>query len=211
MPVVRIREEANGVKLGVWQITESQDELTAAASEQGLDTSYCGQFKTPYRNAQCLAVRLLLAELLGKREVKLFYDEFGKPHLQNGPHVSISHSKKMVAVIVDPQASTGIDIEFFSEKVKRIGSRFLHERELITIDAAHETAHLLLFWGGKEAMYKAYGKKELIFKEQLYIPAFRYAESGVFKGEVRLGQRHQCFTLKHEKIDNYTLVYLLNS
>ena len=38
-----------------------------------------------------LSVRHLLAEF-GYKDVDLFYDENGKPHLKDGKHISITHS-----------------------------------------------------------------------------------------------------------------------
>ena len=45
-----------------------------------------------------LSVRMLLAEF-GYTDSDLFYDSFGKPHLKDGKHISISHSYSFSAVV----------------------------------------------------------------------------------------------------------------
>jgi 4'-phosphopantetheinyl transferase len=211
MPILTIREETKTLRIGVWEITETLAELLKRTTEFGLDVSDCRAFQAPKRQMQCLAVRLLLAKLLPTNAIQLMYDQHGKPYLQNGPYLSISHSHDMVAVIVNYRQATGIDIERYSEKVKRIETRFLNETEQQMIDRHHEIDHLLVCWGGKEALYKAYGKKELIFKRQLIISPFSFQEQGVFEGKIHTTKGNQPYTLKYEKIHHYTLVYLLNS
>ncbi len=60
---------------------------------------------------QCgfLSVRRLIAEF-GYSDVDLLYDEHGKPHLEDGKYISITHSFNFCAVIVS-DFKVGIDIE----------------------------------------------------------------------------------------------------
>ena len=46
-----------------------------------------------------LSVRHLLKEV-GYSDADLIYDEFGKPHLKDGKHISITHSFTFSAIII---------------------------------------------------------------------------------------------------------------
>ena len=78
----------------------------------------------------------------------------------------------------------GIDIEYRSDRVKRIRSRFLAPEEEQNIDTAHEEEHLLVYWCAKEALYKLAGRKRWIFANN---SIFRLSHT-VRKAAWRLGK-----------------------
>ncbi|HRF40821.1 MAG TPA: 4'-phosphopantetheinyl transferase superfamily protein, partial [Saprospiraceae bacterium] len=57
-------------------------------------------------------------------------------------------------------------------KIERLAPRFLNETEMACITTDHKLLHLHLFWGAKESLYKAYGRKELDFREHIPIAPF---------------------------------------
>ena len=50
-----------------------------------------------------LSVRMLLVEF-GYTDEDLVYDSFGKPHLKDGKHISITHSYNFSAVVISSKA-----------------------------------------------------------------------------------------------------------
>lgn len=100
----------------------------------------------------------LLVEMLCS-EVELSHNEDGKP-LVEGYHISISHTKGYVAIILSQKHQVGIDIEYRSERVKRISKRFLRSDEHFT-----ETEDLLTVWCVKETIYKLFSEDHLTYQD----------------------------------------------
>jgi hypothetical protein len=74
--------------------------------------------------------------------------------------------------------------------------------------AQSDLNRLTLLWAGKEALYKLYGQKQLIFKTDMLIPDF---EINALKGQTDIvlfpqTPHNQVFTMTYEKLGNYWLV-----
>ncbi len=150
----------------------------------------------------------LLSALFPKDPVELQYTETNKPYLRNETcHISISHSHDKLVIIVNTRECTGIDIELVRDKVKNIQNKFLNAEELNF--AKDDTEALTKLWAAKEAIYKAYGLKEVDFKENIFIEKFNEIE-GEFYGKIDLPQFKRKYLLKCQKNENYILVYILN-
>jgi len=68
--------------------------------------------------------------------------------------------------------------------------------------------HLHVYWGAKEALYKAYGRKKLEFREHILIEPFAYnLKKGKCKGIVIKGDFSATYSLSYQKIGNHMLVY----
>jgi phosphopantetheinyl transferase (holo-ACP synthase) len=80
----------------------------------------------------------------------------------------------------------GIDVETTRLQLSKVADRILHQSELSILEKSKNKQRALqLFWGGKEALYKAYGKKNLEFSSQLVLSGIEdYGDS--FKGEIIL-------------------------
>jgi phosphopantetheinyl transferase len=57
----------------------------------------------------------MLLQNIGYSDFDLFYDEYGKFHLHDGRHISISHSNDFSAVVISNEI-LGLDIEQIKEK-----------------------------------------------------------------------------------------------
>jgi hypothetical protein len=114
-------------------------------------------------------------------------DDFGKPWPLDGKgNISISHSAHHIAIAFHPNSTQGIDIETHRPQLQKVAGRILHASELEKLETALDKQFLLqLFWGAKEAMYKAYGKKQLIFSSQLIVDTLPN-EPGTFSGRILL-------------------------
>lgn len=203
MPLFHQKNIANNIKVGVWHITENQDDLIKQSSLLNIDLTKLPVTKSESRIKQWISTRLLLSHFF--KDIEIIYDELGKPSLSNHWNISISHSGDYVAIILNEKENCGIDIEKISTKVERIKHKFLNENDLKII-TSHE--HLTLYWGAKEALYKYYGKKEVLFIENLFINSFSN-ESNYFEGIINMPDFSKEIKMVWDKIDNYLLVYTL--
>lgn len=159
------------------------------------------------REKEGAGVRFLLEKLLDN-EVELAYYDTGKPYLKGRTEeISISHSHDMLAVIVDKQKPTGIDIELIRDKVLKITHKFLSDKELKDI-AGQSIEKVLVYWAAKETLYKIYAKKSVDFREHLFITNFDYTETGgeIISNIIMSGFEKE-IKLKYMKVDEYMLVY----
>lgn len=110
------------------------------------------------REAEQEGEQKLLEKILG-RSIPIKHNSDGKP-LIDGYNISISHTLGYVTIILSKNYKVGIDIEYPSERVKRISSRFVREDEIFT-----SLSDLLTMWCVKESMYKLFSSKHLSLKE----------------------------------------------
>ena len=112
-------------RLLVFEITESSDELLQKSGNIEWFEVELKKFNSEKRKREFISVRLAMRALLGK-EVVICYDADGKPYLSDQSYqISISHSGKWIAVMAHPTRAVGIDIEYPSEKIAKLYTRFL--------------------------------------------------------------------------------------
>jgi len=203
MPVYQINNVSETIKVGVWKITETEDELSNTFIDKGFEKKSTYQTKNKQRLKQWLATRILLREFFDKANI--VYDDLGKPHVDNDWNISISHSNEFVAIVLNNNSHCGIDIEKISPKVERIKNKFLNPLDLEKITSLE---HLTVYWGAKEALYKYYGKKEVLFIENLFITNFS-TDKNDFSGSIELQNYSKELPMKWEKIEDFILVYTL--
>lgn len=148
------------------------------------------------KRTEWLASRELLFTLLDDpSRPECRYDEFGKPYIVGrAQHISVSHSEGWCAAMTASRPC-GVDIQVYSDTVGRIAPRFMNRDELQRAErAAHRTHHLHLIWGAKECLYKAYGRRQLGFREHIAIPVLSPA-SGTGLGEIRYEGLHLRYDL----------------
>jgi len=163
---------------GVWATEESPEELLSLLGSRADCLEGYEKLRAEKRKTEWLAVRVLLKELLGE-ESPIAYRPEGAPFLPEKPlFISISHTKGYAAVVLNEHSPAGIDIEYRSERVLKVSSRFLSEEEERFIDPAHRAAHLLICWCAKEALFKRIGRQGVDLRKHLHIPSFPYQEAG---------------------------------
>ena len=165
MPIIN-KIESEKITILVWEITETLEEIMAL--EGGINIS---NYTSKKRKKEHLASRLLVNEIYPTKTI--IYNEFGAPELNNGKHISISHSKELVAVIISDTKS-GLDIEQISEKPLSIASKFVSEKNLIKLNKEKAT----LIWCLKEAIYKWYQKGNVDFIKDIIIPELFAKKNG---------------------------------
>ena len=130
---------------GVWKMEESSDELLGMLEHKADYSSFLERVSAEKRRQERFASRMLLKELLGE-EARVDYHSTGAPFLACVPlYISISHTKDYVAVILDKRP-TGIDIEYRSDRILKIRSRFMNPEEEAGTDLEHQVEHLLILF-----------------------------------------------------------------
>ena len=139
----------------VWKITESLSQLYNEVTLNPSNTIRFNGMKSELHQRAFLSVRKLLQEK-NYTDFDLEYDEFGKPHLKDGKHISISHSHEFSTIIISDQ-KVGIDIELQREKIIKIADKFVNNQELQRLksfDNQDFIKKLTVKWGAKEAIFK---------------------------------------------------------
>lgn len=207
-------KENSHCTIGIWEIEEPLDmliyRLKSEYTEAGLpvDLAPLEQMKSHKRKLEWVAERILLNEIAGK-PVAISYDRYGKPFLSDSDNqISIAHSDNMVAVIHSTDSEVGIDIERISDKIGKIALRFLSAEEYEALSQHDRIFHLYLHWCAKEALYKLFGKKDLIFAENLHIPPFQCRErTGRFEGRILKNNYSEPLELRYFTSGEFVVVY----
>ena len=174
MAVVNIREVYPGVSLGLCQMDESPEQLFdlyphLLPYRSSLDDKY----KNDGRKLEFLAIRALMYEMLrvngASKGLLSHAGDFthngqGKP-LFRGYHVSISHTKGYAALILSKKSEVAVDIEYMSDRVERIASKFLRKDE-----RADSLDSKLVHWCAKETVFKLFSEENLLFEEMRVKP-----------------------------------------
>lgn len=208
MPLLFHRHINPEGELGVWRIAEEEsyflERLNLFPKEEvGLEKI------KGHRRLEWLAGRWLLHLMSGREDRgACLKDEFGKPYLENSLYqISISHSRELTSVMASPRL-VGVDIQKLVGKIDRIVHKFMRPVEFESVSSNSRLEHLHVYWGAKEALYKAYGRKKLDFRKHIFIEPFSYnLEIGKCKGFVEKDSYHMNFELYYEQIDDYVLVY----
>lgn len=176
---------------------------------KGFVTSPLKGMKSKTRMLEWLSVRLLLYRLLNK-SCEISYEVNGKPRLHGiDAHISISHSKNKIALIINFQKPTGIDIQKISVKLDAIKHKFLHPEEL-SPTSSFSIEKLCVYWSAKEAIYKVYGHPE-IFLRDIVLKDFEYDHRGSeLFARLAIEGKKESFKLKYETVEDYILAYVLN-
>lgn len=205
MPLLEKMEEP---RLGIWRMTESVDELLALLARPADHAAFLARVTSESRRRERLASRVLLAHLLGE-EPRVDYRPDGAPYLVDSPYcLSVSHTRGYAAVQVG-KFPVGIDIEYRSERVRKIRDRFLSPEESAAIGTGEgETERLLVYWCAKEALFKRVGQEEVVdFQNDLLVEPFPLASSGTLWARARKTSSRYPFAYRVEA--EYVLVYSL--
>lgn len=186
---------------GIWKVEETEEALLACFSDKANYLEQLSRFKAPHRRIEWLAVRVLLAYLMGG-DAEVAYMPNGRPYLVgNQFSLSISHTKGYVAVLLSSSSSlVGIDIEQTGDRVRKVAHKFIGPNEVISSYDNSDIWSLLLHWSAKESLFKCLDTPEVDFIQHLHIHPFQVQASGSFLAhETRTPSTHE-----------YTVYYLLH-
>lgn len=107
--------------------------------------------------ARCLAAGLMLRRVLGEEAAqRVAVAKLGKPYLPDGPHFSLSHSGKMVVLLVD-EHEAGVDVEQIVPYCKAVARRVFSPHEQAWLHMQTNEEAFFRLWTGKESIMKALG------------------------------------------------------
>lgn len=189
----------------LWKITEPLSELSAEVTLNPISQLRFNGMKSELHQRAFLSVRKLL-QLKGYTDFDLEYDQFGKPHLKDGKHISISHSHEYATIIISDEI-TGIDIELQREIIIKIAPKFAEkELEFLDKDNQEYIRKLTVIWGVKESIFKIINEVGISFKDHIHVHPFEMVDlSGT--ANLYFQNRASQFMYHFIEIDNFTLVY----
>ncbi|MEQ8924833.1 MAG: 4'-phosphopantetheinyl transferase superfamily protein [Fulvivirga sp.] len=212
MPLVKIEEITPSRHLVIWHIRETESELLHLVDNSNDLQQKLLKVKIEAKKLELLAARAslqALAKYLAFPFNGLGKNEHGKPFIIGlNSEISITHSYPYVAVIYDAKVDVGIDLEQPKEKLLKIAHKFLSKSELK--DADGDIIKLCILWSAKEAMYKIYSKRGLIFNEHMSIEPFNLQKDGTITGNIRVNEYKKKVKLQYRVTPEYVLVFNLN-
>ena len=135
--------------------------VSAQRREQAL------RYKHTFGQYCCLQSYKMLCELLAEwsrvhqlpinQQPIFLYNDYGAPYIEGGPHFSISHCKRGIAVAVS-ENPIGIDIEAIRSFKPELMRKTMNEDEQLRItSSAIPEVEFIRFWTQKEALLKLQG------------------------------------------------------
>jgi len=203
MPLLKIIALNDYTQLLVWKITETFDELFQSVALKDVSLARVESMKAEGHQKGFLSVRRLLMQA-GYSDFDLCYDEFGKPHLNDGKHISISHSHDF-SVIVLSDVNIGADLEILKDKTLKLAPRFMDVSHLKNLSPEDELIKATVVWGIKEAVFKIKNEIGISFKDHIFENDFRIANKKCTV-ELRFNNKIERFDIVFDFIENYVFV-----
>lgn len=174
MPLLSIEHIKPKVMLGIWQIEEEPSDLLDSYPQ--LASVIPSEMKSQGRILERLAVAALVSEMVGMDCPCIDHQANGAPLLP-GYHIGISHTRGYAAVILSQDCEVAVDIEYRSNRVERIVSKFVRSDE-----QADSLDRLLLNWCAKETVYKLLNAENLQYFDMRVKP-YEIKKEGSFQVE----------------------------
>lgn len=209
MPLYKTITVNQNTKVFIWKIEETFDTLCKDISLTEKCTNRVANMKSEMHKCGFMSIRHLLAEA-GYTDHNLYYDENGKPHLDDGRYISITHSFNFSAIIVADN-KVGIDIEKQRNKIIRIGHKFTPIEEYRTI--ANDDAlirKLTIVWCAKESLYKSFAEKGVSFLQNIDVTDFDL-DSKKTIAKVVYGDKEEFYDIDFLEFEGFTCAYALVS
>lgn len=194
-------------QLLIWHISESFSDLYENVQLNSISALRLKGMKSELHQRAFLSVRKLL-EVAGYTDFDLYYDDSGKPHLNDQKFISITHSHEFAAIIISDQ-TVGIDIELQREKILRIADKFVDAIELKRLQAFSSDDYirkLTVKWGAKEAIFKIRNEKGISFKDHIQVAPFELVELET-TAILDFDSNQYLFQIYFEEFGAFTLVY----
>ena len=197
MPLFKTIHISDDITVFLWEITEDYNELLRQVSLKDTSLARMENMKSESHQKGFLSVRMLLQHC-GYTDFDLIYDQFGKPHLKDGKHISISHSFDF-SVIALSRKNIGIDIEQIKEKVLRIAPRFMEMWHLENMHEEEQMKKATVIWGTKEAIFKIKNEAGISFPDHIFEKPFSLADKKC-NAELHFNNRIENFNVHFEEI-----------
>lgn len=204
MPLILNRYETN-YRLSLWKLTESLEILEERSRLNQYDNTLYQQISNETRKREWLSVRIMLNEVLGFWP-QITYMETGKPILNNhSRHLSISHSKEMVGILLSTSPFAGVDIENRNRNVEKVKNRFLSKGELENIRTMTVPDKDVIHWCAKEAIFKSVNMPNIDFATMIFIDDI--SSDGSIQGKFISGKNEYKINLSYLVIEGHVVVW----
>ena len=205
MPLCNLLTIDTHTTYALWRIDESHADLFSQLSLQASELVIYANINHINKQLEWLSTRLVLQELCKKLNYTydgLSKDRWGKPYLiGSNYHISLAHCFPFSLAAVAQHNPIGMDIQFPHKKLQRVQSKYLNKSEIK--DSANNVEKLCIYWGAKEAIYKAYGGRRLSLREDISIEPFVASSRGDIQGTVK---GNPCI-IKYGFYGGYVLTY----
>lgn len=169
----------------LWKIEEDVDFFLKYLHLKIKDLEICSNATHPLKQLEWLASRTCVkytVEQLEHNYKGIEKDEYNNPYLSKiQGFVSLSHTSNYAVAVVSLEEEVGIDIEKISNKLSRVAHKFLSEPE--RLHAEDDLLKMCIYWCAKESIYKWFGKKNLSFKDNIFIEPFEGNDT-IIKGKI---------------------------
>ena len=210
MPLYKTITPRSSIFIHIWKIEESESQLSEGITLTDSCQSRMLGMKSELHRRGFLSIRHLMAKA-GYQDADMYYDESGKPRLNDGKHISITHSNHFTGIIVSDQKEVGIDIERQREKILRIAHKFTPIEEYSTIANTDALIRkLTIVWGCKESLYKIYAQEGLSFLHHIDIADFSL-EDKMTTGEILYKGTPTKYDIEFLEFEGFTCVYAFKS
>lgn len=171
MPLINLQAVNGNIYLAVWKVSEDIAELSNKIKLSTTDKVIYGEINHKGKALEFLAGRNLCYEAfleLGLEYSPIFRNEYGKPEMPQSQYgISLSHTADYVVLAIGNGVDMGVDIEKPNDKMRKIAPRLFNSEELAYCN--DELMHFSKLWSAKEVLYKIYMKREIDFKEHLFV------------------------------------------
>ncbi|HEX9979970.1 MAG TPA: 4'-phosphopantetheinyl transferase superfamily protein [Flavobacterium sp.] len=206
MPLYKTIQFSSTTTIHIWKIEEDFNDLFDCVALTDKNTVRVFSMKSEQHQRGFMSVRMLLQHA-GYKDSDLIYDDSGKPHLNNGKHISISHSHEFSAIILS-DVNIGIDLELRREKVALLADKFC-DIELAYLDEDDTNdyiSRLTVIWGVKESIFKIRNEIGISFKDHIVVHPFNMPAAKATATLDFNGSKTD-FEIYFEEFETYTLVY----
>jgi len=192
---------------GIWELTELPQILSDGFQFTLQEKSEFDIIRASKRQAEYLATRLLLEQLMGTK-TEIGYKNDGRPYLKDPKlNISISHSANVVVVYLS-ETVCGVDAEVKTRNIENVAKRFLHPSEIRHIESSGNRQFLqTLYWCAKEAIFKCSRQQGVQFDQQIQIKPFDADTKTVFSGTLTVGNATEYFSLQFIEFKNNIIVF----
>ena len=204
------KELENEAEIGVWEITETEEQLKELSMTPTDEMEEISFIRSESLRKQRLAVRALLNTLFDDK-VYLSHHDNGKPYIENDAiNISITHTERFVAVILHKEENVGIDIESLDRDFSVVEKKALSEDEIDDLEDEKRNEQLAIYWCAKEAIFKLLSVYNLDFAEQIEIERFRPRGEGELEATfINEDGDEEEFDLEYMTFDRHVLVWVV--
>lgn len=205
MPLYKTITVNSTTKVLIWKIEESFEELSKNMKLTDICRRRVHGMKSDLHRRGFMSIRHLM-KMEGYSDFDLYYDQFGKPYLNDDKHISITHSFNYTAIIISDK-EVGIDIEKQRDKIIRIAHKFTPIKEYRTI--ANDDAlvrKLTIVWCAKESLFKSFAEKGVSFLQHIDVHDFDLDDQQT-TASVTYGDKERLYTIDFLEFDGFTCAY----